>query len=589
MADPNDKTTVAGHTLDDHIYGDLGYHDHGPDADHDHDDFGADGPLEENPIWVQDNVTLKSVGIDIGSAGTQVVFSRIHLQRHGEELSSRYVVVERETVFQSPVRLTPYASDVRIDDRGLGEIIDAAYAAAGMHPDDVDSGVVILTGEALRRENAEGIAAILAEQGGEFVCATAGNHMEAMLAAYGSGAARVSHDEGKRILNIDIGGGTTKLGLVEKGRVLATAAIHIGGRLLVTDADRRIVRLDPAGRHHAGRAGFDWSVGDRIEDGDLARIVEGMADLLTAAVTQNPPPQEALRLYLTEPIEDFGRIDGVMFSGGVAEYIYRRETEGFGDLGPMLGEALRRRAEAGDLPGPLMPAGECIRATALGASEYSIQLSGNTSYISSPGKLLPRRNIQVLKPDLALGEEIHGDAVAAAIGSHLTAFDLDGSDNDVAFAFEWTGAPEYGRVRAFAEGVAAGAAERLARELPLYVMLDGDVALTLGSILRDELGIASEILVIDGVLLRDFDYIDLGRIRLPSMTVPVTIKSLVFSDDPRGGRRHERIHHHGDPEHTHGHGHAHDHHHHHHHDGHGHRHGHGGGHHHHHGGEAKDG
>src|SRR5206468_7564330 len=117
---------------------------------------------------------------------------------------------------------------------------------------------VILTGEALRRENAEAIAGLLAEQRGEFVCASAGHHMEAMLAAYGSGAARVSHDSGKRILNVDIGGGTTKLAVVDRGKVIATAAVHVGGRLLVIDEARRIVRLDPAGRHLAAQAGFRW-------------------------------------------------------------------------------------------------------------------------------------------------------------------------------------------------------------------------------------------------------------------------------------------------------------------------------------------
>jgi len=562
MPNPDGKKKSQGHTLEDHSFGDFGYHDHGPDADHDHDDFELSGPIEDNPIWVQDNVTLKSVGIDIGSAGTQVVFSRIHLRRHGEDLTSRYIVVERETFFQSPVSLTPYSSEVRIDDRRLGEIIDDAYRMAGMHPDDVDSGVVILTGEALRRENAEGIAGILAEQGGEFVCATAGNHMEAMLAAYGSGAALASHEQGNRILNIDIGGGTTKLGLVEGGRVLATAAIHIGGRLIVTDDEGRITRLDPAGRHHAKRAGFEWSVGDVAAPGEIERVVEGMAELLVSAVTQNPPREEALQVYLTDPIGDLGRIDGVMFSGGVAEYIYRRETQTFGDLGPLLGAALGKRAAADSLPGPMMPAGECMRATALGASEYSIQLSGNTSYISSPGKLLPRRNVQVLKPDLAFGDAVSRDSVAAAIRAHFTAFDLDDSDGDVALAFEWTGHPEYGRIRAFAEGLVEGTADRLAKGLLLYVMLDGDIALTLGTILRDELKVENEILVIDGVLLRDFDYIDLGRIRLPSMTVPVTIKSLVFSDDPRGAHRHERIHHHDDDGHEHHHHHGDGHHHH---------------------------
>src|SRR5712691_9294706 len=226
------------HTLSDHLLGQDFVHEHDGDADHDHDhfDLDVDERLEDNPIWIQDHVTLVTVGIDIGSAGTQVIFSRINLRRYGEDLTSRYYVVSRETLYQSPVALTPYQSEERIDDAGLGRIIDDAYAAAGLHPDQIDTGAVILTGEALRRENAQGIAKILSEQGGEFVCATAGHHMESLLAAYGSGASRVSHDEDKRILNIDIGGGTTKLGVVEKGHVIATAAFHVGGRLQVIDA-----------------------------------------------------------------------------------------------------------------------------------------------------------------------------------------------------------------------------------------------------------------------------------------------------------------------------------------------------------------
>ena len=123
-----------------------------------------------------------------------------------------------------------------------------------------------------------------------------------------------------------------------------------------------------------------------------------MADTLVAAVTARPLPHDVAHLYLTDPIAELGQIDGVMFSGGVAEYIYQREDRDFGDMGPRLGRAIRARIEQGTFPWPVLPAGECIRATALGASEYSVQLSGNTSYISAPGALLPRRNLQVLLP-----------------------------------------------------------------------------------------------------------------------------------------------------------------------------------------------
>src|SRR6266581_585481 len=401
------------HTLADHLLGQDVAHAHDGEADHDHDHFEVDPDerLEENPIWIQDHVTLVTVGIDIGSSGTQVIFSRINLRRYGEDLTSRYYVVSRETLFQSPVALTPYSSDERIDDAALGAIIDDAYNTAGVQAQDIDTGVVILTGEALRRENAEAIAALLAERRGDFVTATAGHHMESMLAAYGSGASKLSYDQSKRILNVDIGGGTTKLGIVENGDVTVTAALHIGGRLLV------------------------------------------------AALTQRPLPHALEPLYLTDPIADFGRIDGIMFSGGVGEYVYGREDRDFGDMGRRLGRAIRARIDAGALPWPLLPAGECIRATALGASEYSVQLSGNTSTITNPGALLPRRNLQVLQAPYVCGEIIDPDKLAAAIRGHFTSFDLTEGETEVALALRWLGAPSHERIFAFAQGIARGMAQ----------------------------------------------------------------------------------------------------------------------------------
>ena len=531
MARSDEGAAGPAHALADHALGRETGHVHEPGAgyDHDHDDFESVGPLEENPIWIQDHVSLVSVGIDIGSSGTQVIFSRVNLRRLGEALSSHYCVVSRETLFQSPVALTPYESEERIDPGALGAIIDEAYNLAGMDPQKVDTGVVILTGEALRRENAQAIAGIVAEHGGDFVCTAAGHHMEALLAAFGSGAARVSADEGKRILNVDIGGGTTKLAIIEAGRVIATAAFHVGGRLLVVDDEGRIVRLDPAGRRLAAAAGFSWSLGDTIDSGALDSLAEFMASTVIAAVCERDPPAAIHTLYLTERLPQPVAIDAVMFSGGVAEYIYGRETRDFGDLGRRLGAALRRQLESGALPWPLLPAGECIRATALGASEYTVKLTGNTLYITNNAALLPRRNLQVLKPPYELPETIDPDAVAAAIQRHLTLFDVVEEGGEFALALPWRGDPSYERVVSLARGIVAGLARTVAKKRPLYLIMDGDLAQTLGGVLRDDLGVESEILVIDGVALSDFDYIDLGRIRLPSRTVPVTIKSLVFT------------------------------------------------------------
>ncbi len=564
--DPRDTSDAGGHTLTDHTLGNARYHEHDADADHDHDEDFEDGPLEENPLWIADNVRLTSVGIDVGSSGTQVIFSRLHLRRMAEDMSSRYHVVHRETVFQSPVALTPYESETRISDVALGKILDDAYKAAGLTPSDIDAGAVILTGEALRRENAQAIAATISQHGGDFVCATAGHHMESMLAAFGSGAAKASLEGNRRILNVDIGGGTAKLAIVEKGKVTVTAAVHIGGRLQVVDENGVTVRLDPAGKTHASRAGFSWELGEKVTSSELDRVADVMADALIAALVTRPLPHEIQHLYLTDPVLDWGRIDGVLFSGGVAEYVYARETQDFGDMGRRLGHAIARKVAAGALPWPLLPAGECIRATALGASEYSVQLSGNTCFISNPGKLLPRRNLQVIQPPYDPTEEIDPAAVARAIKVHRKKFEVEGTEIEMALSFHWKGMPAYERIRSFAEGIVQGLDDVIAAGKPLFVVLDGDIAQSLGHMLKDELDVPCEVLVIDGVVLWDFDYIDLGKVRLPSRTVPVTIKSLVFSDDPRSGQRLDHVHA-GGHSHGHDHGHAHDH-------GHSHVHGH---------------
>jgi len=561
MAEDQDKEKASGHSVDDHAYGKDLMHEHTGDEDHDHDEYYDDVPLEENPLWIQDNVTLTSVGIDVGSSGTQVIFSRIKMRRLAEDLTSRYYVVARETLYLSPVALTPYMSDTRIDDIALTKIIDDAYEASGLIPKDIDTGAVILTGEALRHENAEAIASLLARQGGDFVCATAGHHMESMLAAYGSCASRTSQEQEKRVLNIDIGGGTTKLALVDGGRVISTAAIHIGGRLQVVDEKYKIIRLDPAGKEHARRAGYNWKLGDIVDDASLDKVADVMADALVAALGPDDLQEDISELYLTDPVENLSAIDGAMFSGGVAEYVYEREERDFGDMGRRLGAATRRKLNANAFPWPLLPAGECIRATALGASEYSVQLSGNTSYISTPGILLPRRNLQVLQPHFQFEDEIDPKTFAKAILNHRKTFEVEHHDAEIALAVQWTGAPSFERIYALALGIVEGLADKIAAKQPLYIMLDGDIAQTLGAVLREDCGVAVEILVIDGVLLTDFDYIDLGRLRVPSYTVPVTIKSLLFHDTLVDGTKHKNSQHaHGNSDsHGHKHGHKHNH------------------------------
>ena len=162
-------------------------------------------------IWNQDNVELTTVGVDVGSSTSHLMFSRVHLQRLSEGLSSRFVVVNRQVLWRSPILLTPYLSGNTIDSDALQKFFNGAFKEAKLSREDIDTGAVILTGEALKRENARAIADLFAEESGKFVCASAGHHLEALMAANGSGAVAVSRQENKTILNIDVGGGTVKL------------------------------------------------------------------------------------------------------------------------------------------------------------------------------------------------------------------------------------------------------------------------------------------------------------------------------------------------------------------------------------------
>ena len=191
-------------------------------------------------IWSQETVELTTVGIDIGSSTSHLLFAKVMLQRQTQGLSSRFVVIDRQIVWRSPIMLTPFLPDGTIDAHRLGHFIHDAYHAAGLRRSEVDCGAVILTGEAIKRKNARAIDELFADEAGKFVCATAGHKLECLLAAHGSGAVRLSKERDQCVLHVDIGGGTTKLALIDRGVVVGLSAFAVGGRLLAADADRRL-------------------------------------------------------------------------------------------------------------------------------------------------------------------------------------------------------------------------------------------------------------------------------------------------------------------------------------------------------------
>lgn len=478
-------------------------------------------------IWRADNVEMTTVGVDIGSSTSHFMISRVHLQRAATGLSSRFVVVGREEIWRSSVMLTPYRADFTIDAAALGIFIRQGYAAAGITREQIDSGAVILTGEALKRRNARAIADLFAADAGKFVCASAGHHLECALAAQGSGAVALSRQHDNVILNVDIGGGTTKFALVRSGEILATAAVAVGGRLVVCDDQDRIIRLEDSAARLAGHLDFGLQPGEMLGTEPRRSLVRAMAGIIMDLARQQPPAGIAAELMVTEALPVTPRPDAVTFSGGVAEYLFGREKEQFDDLGPALAHVVGHALSDDRAPAEIWDPGQGIRATVAGASQFTVQVSGNTIIVTDDG-VLPLANAPVVYCDFALDRPIDRQSVAHTVRGALDRHDLTDGEDRIALAFRWAGEPSHARLHAVADGIVEALPRTSGAGGCLVLLTEGDVGMTLGRIVYEEIKPGGAVISVDGLTLRDFDYVDIGEKIEPTGVVPVVIKSLLF-------------------------------------------------------------
>ena len=497
------------------------------DTEFEHEHFGAAMSEEQRAalaafIWSQEHVELKTVGIDIGSSTSHLLFAKIILQRQSEGLSARFAVVDRQVLWRSPIMLTPFLPDGLIDAQALKLFIDQSYKEAGFERTDVDSGAVILTGEAIKRKNARAIDELFADEAGKFVCATAGHILECRLAAHGSGAVKLSRDRSQCVLHVDIGGGTTKLTLIEKGTPVSSAAFAVGGRLIATDEQGKWTRIDDSARLTADDLGFaptpDSFAEPEKREATAQRLAQVAADYVLGAKLDGL----GQKLLLTEPLRRIVEPTALTFSGGVSEYIFGTEPQEYGDIAMPLARAmikeLTTRAKL-----PLIDPGQRIRATVIGASQFTIQVSGKTIYLSDPS-MLPVHGVPVMH--VGRIAEDRPEKLTEAIRQGFVGLDLE-PDGRAAIAFSWQGDPSYERLAATSNAIIAAVAKQ--RTEPLFLMIDGDIGRTIGRLLHEELGLPGPLVSIDGVQLQDLDYVDVGELMSPPGVVPVVIKSLLFS------------------------------------------------------------
>lgn len=500
---------------------------HDMELDHEHLELSEEARLAiAKSIWEQENVELTTVGIDIGSSTSHLLFARVILQRQTQGLSSRFVVIDRRIVWRSPIMLTPFLPNGTIDAGKLGEFIADAYKQAGVRKDEVDSGAVILTGEAIKKTNARAIDEIFAAEAGKFVCATAGHKLECLLAAHGSGAVALSKERDACVLHVDIGGGTTKLALIDKGEILALQAFAVGGRLIAQDADGAWTRFDDSVQLVAKEMGFASDPASLADEELRRKYAKRLAEVAADYVLGAPKDALGKALQLTDPLPAEPKPTAFTFSGGVAEYIFTYEEREYGDIAKLLArEITAQLKERGSAP--LIDPGQRIRATVIGASQFTVQVSGKTIYLPDLD-VLPVHNIPVVRPKFSLAGDIDPDAFAQAIRDGVANMDMEPSQR-LALAFTWEGDPEYSRLAAAARAIKAALAPNDGRDELLVLMIDGDVAKNMGRLLHEELDMPGKLVSIDGVQLQELDFVDIGQLISPPGVVPVVIKSLLFS------------------------------------------------------------
>ena len=470
----------------------------------------------------EDEICILSVGVDIGSSTSHLVFSRIVLER----LDSRYVVTVRETFYESDILLTPYTADETIDAEKLGAFIRQQYADAKVTPEEIDTGALILTGVAVRRSNARAIGELFAAETGKLVAVSAGDNLETVMAAYGSGAVSRAIRDATPVMNVDIGGGTSKIAVCADGKVIDLTAVDVGARLVVTDEQGRITRIEEAGRQFGAELGLKLELGAVLKPDDARALAALMTDRLFEAMKGGSPKVGSSSLLRLDALTHAHEISEVTISGGVSEYVYGREKTSFGDLGPMLAGEIRARIQ--NWGKKLVKPAEGIRATVIGASQYTTQVSGSTIYVW-PMDVIPVRNVPVIAPDMSLeDEEIDAEKVAAAIKAVLRRLDLGDGERPVAVFAPWRGSATFARLDAFCRGVIAGLEKVLGQGHPIILVGDGDVGGLIGIHCREELKLDYPVISIDGLELKEFDYIDIGAILDASGAVPVVIKSLIF-------------------------------------------------------------
>ena len=482
----------------------------------------------------KDNSSIISCGIDIGSTSTHLTVSKLLLSNLSvPNQAPRLAVAQTEIIYESEIHLTPIKTDTRaIDGEGVARIVAGEYEKAGICAADVQTGAVIITGETARLRNAAEVLEHLCGLAGDFVVASAGPHLESMLAARGSGACKASKERSITICNIDIGGGTSNAAVYSNGQLLDTACLGIGGRCLQLKANGEVLSITESGETFFDAIAKKVAVGDVLSSELLHHYGLLIAQTIFRFFYTAKPPQVTQRLLITDKLKHDYKIDEYWISGGVAEFMQKAPADllQYGDMGAFIADGLNwlLTDKQVNFHLPSSP----ILATVIGAGQHSIQLSGSTIWVEEA--VLPVKNIPVIRPFKSPSSAGSSTADTASIevlvDQILHAIDKQDLDRTkvLAVALERLADLSFNNLSSFSQALGL-ALDKVGLPQPYVLVCEQDIGLALGQMLRSDAdGRTRSLIVIDGIQSDHGDFIDIGKPLPNQQALPVVVKDLIF-------------------------------------------------------------
>ena len=346
---------------------------------------------------------IKSVGIDIGTTTTQFVISELTVKNVAPgSLVPRMQITDKVVKYRSDIHFTPIKNNYLVDSDSIFNLISSEFKKSGVTHEEIDTGAVIITGETAKKENAKSISNQISVFAGDFVVATAGGKLESIIAGKGSGASSYSKNNYCTVANIDVGGGTTNIGIFNNGKAIDSCCINVGGRLLQVSKNLGVVtNIAEPMREVIEDCRLNVSLNEKVSKRDIETICKRMTEVVAEHLVSKEIGALAQKLLMTNPLSLDYEIDTVMISGGVADSVYSHpeftsvaDIAVYGDIGPMLGKYFSNTfsSEKFDLVQPT----ETIRATVIGAGSQTVDVSGSTIMVND--KILPLKNVPVVLP-----------------------------------------------------------------------------------------------------------------------------------------------------------------------------------------------